>query len=149
METIFLIKELREKGVAVKLVEDQLEVSLLKENVEDEVVEIVRNNKEQIINYLQSISINKFKEIPKAKESNSYPASNAQFRIWFESQSTSASIAYHIPFEVKLVGDYDKNVLEEAIRYAINRHEILRTVFRLNSEKRIAATYSIRKRIKL
>ncbi|RKR12097.1 amino acid adenylation domain-containing protein [Flavobacterium sp. 90] len=137
METIFLIKELREKGVAVKLVEDQLEVSLLKENVEDEVVEIVRNNKEQIINYLQSISINKFKEIPKAKESNSYPASNAQFRIWFESQSTSASIAYHIPFEVKLVGDYDKNVLEEAIRYAINRHEILRTVFRLNSEKEL------------
>ncbi|KLT71301.1 non-ribosomal peptide synthetase [Flavobacterium sp. ABG] len=135
METIFLIKELREKGVAVKLVGNQLEVSLLKETVEDEVVEIVRNNKEQIISYLQSISINKFKEIPKAKEALSYPVSNAQFRIWFESQSTTASIAYHIPFEVKLEGDYDQNSLEEAIIYILNRHEILRTVFRLNAEK--------------
>lgn len=137
METIFLIKELREKGVVVKLVENQLEVALLKENVEDEVVEIVRNNKEQIISYLQSISINKFKEIPKAKEALSYPVSNAQFRIWFESQSTAASTAYHIPFEVQLEGDYDRNVLEEAIRYVIDRHEILRTVFRLNSEKEV------------
>ncbi|WP_166923724.1 non-ribosomal peptide synthetase [Flavobacterium poyangense] len=137
METIFLIKELREKGVAVKLVENQLEVSLLKENVEDEVVEIVRNNKEQIISYLQSISINKFKEIPKAKEALSYPVSNAQFRIWFESQSTAASTAYHIPFEVQLEGDYDRNLLEEAIRYVINRHEILRTVFRLNSDEEV------------
>ncbi|MEO8240511.1 MAG: condensation domain-containing protein, partial [Flavobacterium sp.] len=128
METIALLKELRANGIALKIVDDQLKVSLLKENIGAEIIEKIKSNKYQIIDYLKSLETTKFKEIPKVKEALSYPVANAQFRIWFESQSANASRAYHIPFELKLEGDYNKDILEQALLYVIDRHEILRTV---------------------
>jgi len=138
MEIIALLKELRASGIALKIVDDKLKVSLLKENIGEEIIEKIKSNKYQIIDYLKSIETTKFKEIPKVKEALSYPVANAQFRIWFESQSANASRAYHIPFELKLEGDYDKDILEQALLYIIDRHEILRTVFRLNSENQLS-----------
>lgn len=137
METIALLKELRASGIALKIVDDQLKVSLLKENIGAEIIEKIKSNKYQIIDYLKSLETTKFKEIPKVKEALSYPVANAQFRIWFESQSANASRAYHIPFELKLEGDYDKDILAQALLYVIDRHEILRTVLRLNSENEL------------
>lgn len=137
MEVNYFIKELREKGVLVKLVDDQLEVSLLNGHIDEEALEQLKANKEQVVGYLQSVSADHYQEIPKAEESVSYPVSNAQFRIWFESQYEQASIAYHIPLKIKLEGYHDKNILEEAIEYVINRHEILRTVFRLDADKQL------------
>lgn len=137
MEVNYFIKELREKGVLVRLADNQLEVSLLNGFVEDELLEKLKANKEQVVQYLQSVSADRFREIPKINEAESYPVSNAQFRIWFESQYEHASIAYHIPLKIKLEGYHDGNILEEAIRYVIGRHEILRTVFRLDANKEL------------
>ncbi|MBS7256338.1 non-ribosomal peptide synthetase [Flavobacterium branchiicola] len=138
MEIITLLKELRTNGIALKIVDDQLKVSLLNENIGNEIIEKIKSNKYQIIDYLKSLETNKFKEIPKVEEAISYPVANAQFRIWFESQSANASKAYHIPFELKLEGDYDHPILEQALCYVIDRHEILRTVFRLNHENELS-----------
>lgn len=137
METIALLKELRAEGIAVKIVDDQLKVSLLKEGIGNDIVEKVKNNKFQIIDYLKSIEQDKFQHIPQIHSAENYSVSNAQFRIWFESQSKSASLAYNIPFELKLKGDYDKVILENSLLSVIKRHEILRTVFKINEDNEL------------
>ncbi|WP_103071077.1 non-ribosomal peptide synthetase [Aquimarina sediminis] len=138
MNTASLIKGLRENGVVVKLVDNQLEVILLKEKTDENLLEELKKHKQEVIDYLSLISNkDRYKEIPKVKKSDSYPVSNAQLRIWLESQTEKASVAYNMPFEIYLTGIYDIAILEKAIRYITGRHEILRTVFKLNSKKEL------------
>jgi amino acid adenylation domain-containing protein len=136
METIFFIKELREKGVALKLIENQLEITLLDDHIDEETLELLKKHKQEVIAYLSSISTkNKFKEIPKVEVSSSYAASNAQLRIWLESQSNQASAAYNMPFEILLKGNYQVSFFKEVLHHVINRHEILRTLFKLDENQ--------------
>ncbi len=139
MKIVALIKELRENNVVVNLAGDQLELVILgKEDVDPELLERLKKQKQEVVNYLELISTkNDFVEIQKAGKSDSYPVSNAQFRIWFESQSEDASRAYHMPFEIHLTGPHNIPVLEKAIQHVISRHEILRTVFKLDNNKEL------------
>jgi len=61
---------------------------------------------------------------------DSYPISNAQKRLWILSQVEKGSIAYNIPFSTVLQGAYNITRFAKAIDTVIERHEILRTVFR-------------------
>ncbi len=138
MEVTSLIKELRENKVAVKLVDDQLEVSLLGDSITPELLGKLKANKQGMVDYLSAISSsNNFQEIPKIAKSESYSVSNAQLRIWLESQDIEASIAYHMPFEIYLQDGCNLDFLEKSIQYVIKRHEILRTVFRYNEDKEL------------
>ncbi|MFP7658464.1 amino acid adenylation domain-containing protein [Chryseobacterium proteolyticum] len=70
--------------------------------------------------------------IQKAAVSESYPLSNAQHRLWVLSQDEENSIAYNMPSYHILKGDFDSNSFKRAIQSTIERHEILRTVFKEN-----------------
>ncbi|WP_299315824.1 amino acid adenylation domain-containing protein [uncultured Aquimarina sp.] len=129
MEIVSFINKLRQNGVGVKLSGDDLELILLKEDIEADTIELVKKNKEKIKEYLISISSKKFTQIPKAPISESYPMSNAQNRLWVQSQIEEASISYNMPFKVELDGSYHIDHLKKAINFAIDRHEVLRTVF--------------------
>lgn len=138
METIFFIKELREKGVALKLIENQLEVTLLHDHIDEEILELLKKHKQEVMSYLSSVSTkNKFEEIPQIAVDSSYAVSNAQLRIWLESQSNQASAAYNMPFEILLKGNYQVSFFKEALCYVINRHEILRTLFKLDENQEL------------
>ena len=138
MKIASLIKELRKSKVLIKLVDNKLEVTLLEDAIDPKLLEKLKAHKQEVINYLSSISANNtYKEIPKVEKSDSYPVSNAQLRMWLESQSENASLAYNVPFEMYLTGTYDAVILEKAIQSVISRHEILRTVFRLNADKEL------------
>ncbi|MFQ6601911.1 amino acid adenylation domain-containing protein [Flavobacterium sp. C3NV] len=138
MEIIFFIKELREKGVVLKLIENQLEITLLHDHIDDETLELLKKHKQEVIAYLSSISTkNKFTEIPKTAIDSSYAVSNAQLRIWLESQSNQASAAYNMPFEILLKGTYQVPFFKEALHHVIKRHEILRTVFNLDENQEL------------
>jgi tyrocidine synthetase III len=78
-----------------------------------------------------------FERIPRVDLAPSYPVSNAQLRIWLESQTESGSIAYHIPFQVNLHGVHDLSCLKKAIVHVVDRHEMLRTVFRLDEDQEL------------
>lgn len=75
--------------------------------------------------------------ITKVKELDSYDVSDAQRRLWVLSQFEGGSVAYNMPSTIILNGNFDIEKFEKAIYAVINRHEILRTVFRENGEGEI------------
>ncbi|WP_298427959.1 amino acid adenylation domain-containing protein, partial [uncultured Kordia sp.] len=57
------------------------------------------------------------------------PLSYPQERLWFLDQ-LQGSVAYHISGVLKVTGDLNVLVLQEALQHVVGRHESLRTVFK-------------------
>lgn len=68
--------------------------------------------------------------IERAKEAPCYPLSPSQRRLWIVSQFKAGNVAYNISGKYKFEGPLDKNALARAYRSLVERHEVLRTVFR-------------------
>ncbi|RKR04557.1 amino acid adenylation domain-containing protein [Flavobacterium sp. 90] len=77
---------------------------------------------------------NLYKPIPKALEAASYPLTASQSRLWVLSQLEGGSLAYNMPAAVTLNGTIDFNKFEESFQILLQRHEILRTYFKINEE---------------
>ncbi len=60
-----------------------------------------------------------------------YPASLAQQRLWFLDQLGPKSAAYNVHFGLWLRGPLDMRALQSSLQELTNRHASLRTVFRL------------------
>jgi amino acid adenylation domain-containing protein len=58
------------------------------------------------------------------------PLSFAQQRLWFIEQLNPGEATYHLPAALRLRGDLDPAVLEQALTEIVRRHESLRTTFR-------------------
>ena len=56
--------------------------------------------------------------------------SYAQQRMWFAWQLDPRGSAYNLPMAVKLLGEVDRQALQQAVDSLLGRHETLRTVFR-------------------
>ncbi len=67
--------------------------------------------------------------IPIAGKKDYYPLSSAQKRMYFLYEFDKESVAYNMPNIVRLAGDVDFAVLENAFVQLIARHESLRTYF--------------------
>ncbi|WP_027392680.1 non-ribosomal peptide synthetase [Aquimarina latercula] len=71
-----------------------------------------------------------YKEIKKVTESESYPISDSQRRLWILSQFEDTSKAYNMPYSLSLKGNYNVDHFKKAVSATIERHEILRTIFK-------------------
>lgn len=71
-----------------------------------------------------------FEAIPAVGEQPHYPLSSAQQRLWLLSQFNEINAAYNIPAVYQLTGPLNEQALEQALGLLVDRHEILRTVFR-------------------
>ena len=127
-----LIKELEDNNVIISLNGDNLEINFDGE-LDNEIISKIKENKEKLISFLARHT-NADSGITKAAIQESYPVSHAQKRIWLMSQVEENSKAQHIHARVYLDGEYDIAIFEKAIRKVVARHEILRTVFKLNEE---------------
>lgn len=127
-----LIKELQEKNIRVSLKENNLEINFDGE-IDDVILKKLKENKTRLMDFLTQHS-NVNKGIKNVQLSESYPISNAQKRLWIQSQNEENSKTYNISNLVELNGDYDVSIFEAAIFEMINRHEILRTIFKLNED---------------
>lgn len=134
MENIaYLVKDLRARGIGVALLGDDLEISQLKGEIDTETITLIRENKDNLIHYLRSFqSYDTYTEIPRIPTLASYPISDAQRRLWVLSQFGDGTIAYNIPSQIVLNGAYNIENFKKAILATIDRHEILRTVFKEN-----------------
>ncbi len=68
--------------------------------------------------------------IPGVPRDSELPLSHAQKRIWFLDQLEPGNPQYNIPVAVRLQGRPDISLLEQSLNHLIERHEILRTIFR-------------------
>lgn len=64
-----------------------------------------------------------------SRESNHFPLSFAQQRLWFLNQLAPGSIAYNISQATHLIGQLNIAALEQSLNEVVRRHEALRTTF--------------------
>ncbi|WP_084624102.1 non-ribosomal peptide synthetase [Oceanospirillum beijerinckii] len=62
------------------------------------------------------------------------PLSYAQQRLWFMDQLEGADGAYNIPVALKLQGKLDRQAVQAAVDMILQRHEALRTGFRIQGD---------------
>ncbi|MED7789619.1 condensation domain-containing protein, partial [Francisella sp. 19X1-34] len=101
--------------------------------------EVIRTNKELLINVLNKNKIfskNDFKKrvIFNISDLDKYTLSFAQERLWFIEQYEGGSNAYHIPILVSLREGVDVEAIKQSILSIVDRHEVLRNVFRQDNE---------------
>lgn len=126
-----LIKDLRLKGILLNCSGENLEISQVDDlDIEEGDINLIREHKQNIIAYFKRfLSQKNDLDIPNIPQSEDYPVSSSQQRLWILSQFEESSVAYNMPFHRELNGNYDLESFEKAIRSVIDKHEILRTVF--------------------
>ncbi|MEG4144509.1 amino acid adenylation domain-containing protein [Microcoleus sp. Pol12B5] len=70
------------------------------------------------------------KILPQSRDSNTFPLSFAQQRLWFFEQLTPGNFTYHIVAGVRLTGTLDARSLDRSLNELVKRHEVLRTAFK-------------------
>jgi amino acid adenylation domain-containing protein len=126
-----LLTELRVQNINLVLNgENDLEIISYKGKISSNLVQKIKEQKESIIDYLKTHKEESIPRLQLVEKSENYVVSSAQRSLWIVSQSESASIAYNMPSSNKLEGIYNVSFLEKAIESVIDRHEILRTVFK-------------------
>lgn len=132
-----LLKELRENKIYLSLQGEDIKLRFDNLKPPVELLSRIRENKKEIINYLKKeiVSQNSREDIKIAPISyGGYPLSSAQTRLWILSQIEESSISYNMPFHVILNANYNILIFKKAIVSVIDRHEILRTVFKVNND---------------
>ncbi|WP_282081584.1 condensation domain-containing protein, partial [Aquimarina algiphila] len=131
-----IIHSAQSKGI--KLFVDQGKLAVKKEKnvvLPSSLINLIKDHKSDLISFLEteiesSLGSNNL-QIKRIKKSESYSVSDAQYRLWLVSQKEEGSIAYNISSVVNLDRTLDVTSFQEAVNAVIERHEILRTVFRI------------------
>lgn len=127
-----ILSEFRKQGIKLSLNQDNLEVISYANKLTSEQVGFLKTNKAELIKYLKNINEQEpVSVIEKTMVTgNSFPISEAQKRLWILSQLGEGSSAYNMPSFFFLNENCQVENLERAIFSVIERHEILRTVFK-------------------
>ncbi|MEM7086884.1 MAG: amino acid adenylation domain-containing protein [Bacteroidota bacterium] len=137
-----IIKNLSQKKIKIKLDDSQNKIIVsgdTKRLTDGDKVRISQN-KEELIKMLKvsrSSNTMEFKPIHPVATSESYALSNGQLRLWILSQFEKGSQVYHLPYQIPLEGNYNIDHFKQAIYNTIERHEILRTIFKENDQGEI------------
>ena len=132
-----LLKKIIKEGIVIDLKDGELQLFSSGENVDSVLISEIKSRKEELISYLTKnrkglFRNSKYEEIPVTPFSLKYPLSNSQLRLWYASQLEEGHAAFNMPNTITLTGDYDVGSFQKAIYALLNRHEILRTVFKLD-----------------
>ncbi len=131
---IDLLKQLSEKEILLEEVNGELKLFSKTGTVDSETLELIRENKERIIAQLRKGNASALKEIPLIPIQESYPLSSAQNSLWITSQFEGASVAYNVSYQLPIQQRLDVASFKKAMHAVIDRHEILKTVFRKNEQ---------------
>ena len=129
-----LIDKLQDLQINIELLEHQnLKIHADISKVPDEVLTELHLRKEELVKYLKEqehLSSDDFESIPAIELRDHYELSSAQKRLWTLSHLDAGNTAYNIPGVYVFEGDLDRGSLAYSFEKVIERHEILRTVFR-------------------
>lgn len=81
--------------------------------------------------YLDSTDKGVYNLLEKIEKRDYYPLSSAQYRMYILNRYNEESIAYNMPFALRIDGNLDIDKLEKVFNKIVKRHESLRTSFKI------------------
>lgn len=122
-----LLEKLNELSIKLSLKGDNLDIQAPKGSVTPNILEEIRNHKNEIVSFLKNISSKT--TIQKSEERENYPLSSTQKRMWLLHQMNPENVAYHIPMMFEIEGNLNMNKLHKTFGYLVKKHESFRTIF--------------------
>ncbi|WP_245319136.1 condensation domain-containing protein, partial [Hymenobacter elongatus] len=106
------------------------------ENLTAQDKDLIRTHKTALMDFIRTERVKQkdYATIPPVPAQPDYALSDGQRRLWYLSQADENAVTYNIPSVLELTGPLDAGLFEHAINSVIERHEILRTVFRENAQ---------------
>ena len=74
---------------------------------------------------------------PRADHIEQIPLSFAQQRLWFIDQLEGGSVHYNMPAAIQIGGDFEAELIQQALLQIVNRHQILRTTYRADGDSAV------------
>ncbi|MCG8669770.1 MAG: amino acid adenylation domain-containing protein, partial [Pseudomonadales bacterium] len=135
MSIVDFLSDLRRAGIQLSLNEDKLKIKAPSGALTNEIKVELKNRKEEIIEFLrESTKEADTSTIPLMDRNEPVPLSFSQQGLWFIDQMYPGSVAYNMPFAVKLMGQINVAALNQAIQEILTRHESLRSYFEQTEE---------------
>ncbi len=131
-----LLTSLREKNIKLTLKKNNIEVNSYGTKLPVDLIKEIKLHKNELIEYLSGETSQDLLSISKSDVYENYPLSSSQKRLWILSQFNENYSVYNVSDYQVLEKGCNITNFKKAIRAVIDRHEILRTVFRedLNGE---------------
>lgn len=132
------ISKLKQQSVYISLQDDDsLKVSFNGKKLDNTLLNELKAKKQELIAYLKankSSSARTYKLIPKVEVAESYKLSSGQLRLWLLNQRKDGALVYNEQGQIYFKEALNVSAFAKAIDAAIDRHEILRTVFKENAQ---------------
>ena len=131
-----LLERAAEAGVFLSYRQERLHFKLSAEVFPETLKSEIVANKAALIAFLSQQELedestrSRPRVVARARETNEFPASRAQQRLWFLDQLGGGSPQYNMPGGLRVRGRFNEAIAERALRRIIERHEPLRTIFR-------------------
>ncbi|QJB31617.1 hypothetical protein HF329_09965 [Chitinophaga oryzae] len=129
-----ILDTLRARNVRISLNGERLQVEAARGVIDEQLRQLIKDNKEALVAYIRQVMRQEDITIQPAPMATSYPLSSSQRRLWILSQLEADDTAYHIAVGYRFEGTLEVQALEKAFQRLIERHEILRTVFRVQED---------------
>ncbi|MCO7224319.1 non-ribosomal peptide synthetase [Pleionea sp. CnH1-48] len=125
------LEQLLAQNVAVYVDNGKLKTRGEKGALSAQQVEFIKQNKEQLIDFLQQEHFGveqQANHIP-ALNASQAPLTSAQQRLWFLDKMEGSSVEYHLPYCMRVKGRFDLEAAEKALNQIVQRHHALRSCF--------------------
>ena len=126
-----LISQLLENGIYLSRIGEKLNIEFNSDSIPDVLLQKIKENKNALLDHLsrEDTKIN-YQDIKPLAGKGPFKLSSGQKRLWVLGQFEGGSEAYNIPNHIYLNASIEIENFKRAIDATIDRHEILRTVFR-------------------
>ena len=128
MRIVELISDLQSKDIKLFLDNGKLKVNAPEGALTEEIILLLKDNKPEIIEFLNSVILNSKHPIVRVERHKRMPLSFAQQRLWFLNQLSNDS-RYNMAGSFDIAGELNTSVLKKTFELIVGRHEILRTCF--------------------
>ena len=122
------VQDLRAKYIVISYKDGELEVDDPAGALTSEMEEVLAAQKNALVGYLENHPQSAGAvSIPKADRAERIPLSFIQEQLWRLETKDATNKGFHLPTALRMKGAVDAQVLEDAFRVLISRHESLRT----------------------
>jgi amino acid adenylation domain-containing protein/non-ribosomal peptide synthase protein (TIGR01720 family) len=133
-----LLDLLKERKIAVSAVDGALRVKAPKGAIDAEVDRLLKQHKHELVEFLvrrsaQSVADDGVALAPVTRGEASI-TSFPQQRLWFVDQLEGGSAQYNLGAALRLRGRLDTPALQRALDTIVERHEVLRTIYRADED---------------